>query len=110
MIFVVSSFWLALNRPRDDHHAEAVALAGRELGPLVTSDRVPEETWTLVLRRTRRHDIARRVTTAIRETEQVRLVPVAGDIARRSWDWLDAHQALTFDDDVAAAGFVVIHE
>lgn len=58
--------------------------------------------------------------------------PIAGEVATRSWAWLDAHdehfssfvdassfalmqsldihQVLTFDDDFAAAGFVVVRD
>jgi predicted nucleic acid-binding protein len=52
LIFVDTSFWVALRNRRDAHHDEAIALLKRHtaLG-LITSDHVRGETWTFLRRR-----------------------------------------------------------
>lgn len=52
MIFVDTSFWIALRNRRDPHHAEARALFERRADAgLVTSNQVRGETWTYLRRR-----------------------------------------------------------
>jgi predicted nucleic acid-binding protein len=52
MIFVDTSFWVALRNRRDAHHDEAVELLEQHAAvPLVTTNHVRGETWTLLRRR-----------------------------------------------------------
>jgi len=58
VIFVDTSFWLALAMPRDAGHATSVTLYERFGGSrLVTSNHVRGETWTFLRRRVR-HRVA----------------------------------------------------
>lgn len=128
MIFVDSSFWIAQLASDDNSHNDAVALwsvvAGR---PLVTSNHVRGETWTFVGRRYGH----RPAVTFLDQLERSRLVRVER-VTRRQEDealrWLRRHdereysfvdatsfalmralrisEALAFDRDFTAAGFV----
>ena len=52
MIFVDTSFWVALRNRRDARHGEAAELLERhQAGPLVTTNHVRGETWTFLRRR-----------------------------------------------------------
>ncbi|MCA1676600.1 MAG: PIN domain-containing protein, partial [Actinobacteria bacterium] len=52
MIFVDTSFWFALRRQRDPNHELAKDLLEQHSGrPLVTSNHIRGETWTLINRR-----------------------------------------------------------
>ena len=70
MIFVDTSFWLALCVPRDSHHGEAVTLM-RELAStsLVTSNHVRGESWT-IMRRRAWHAAAVKFLDVLERTEQ----------------------------------------
>ena len=128
MIFVDTSFWLALQLPRDGLHDEAASLitrVGREL--LVTSNHVRGETWTF-LRHRAWHAAAVAFLDALERTERLRLVFVDEDLENDALHWLRRHdereysfvdatsfalmrslritEALAFDGDFAAAGFV----
>lgn len=129
MIFVDTSFWFAARVRSDPNHAAAKALAtGVGRRPLVTSDRVCEETWTL-LRRKRGHGQAVAFAEFIQDSEtSVAVRHVDQALADEAWAWLrvrdereysfvDASsfalmRALTitdawaFDGDFAAAGLV----
>lgn len=130
MIFVDTSFWYALQVAGDANAAAASQLLARHgpRRPLLTSDRVCEETWTL-LRRRRGHRAAAAFADAIRSPEtRVRTRQVTGAVADAAWSWLrrrddrefsfvDASsfalmresgitEAFAFDGDFAAAGFV----
>ena len=69
MRFVDTSFWIALQSQRDRNHGATRALLERGLGPLLTTNQVIGETWT---------------------------------VSRRM------REALAFDGDFSAAGFVEV--
>lgn len=128
MIFVDTSFWAALTARTDTHNSEAVTMmkdVGTEL--LVTSNHVRGETWTL-LRRRRGHRSAVAFLDLLERTLRVRVEHVARDLEREALDWLRRHdereysfvdatsfavmrslrieEALAFDGDFSAAGFI----
>lgn len=130
MIFADSSFWVGLHARRDRHHDEAVELLGLYAKtPLATTNHVVGETWTF-LRRRERHEVAMRFLDRVRATDRVQISFVGPELEREAWDWLrrhdertcsfvDAtsfavmrrlaiHEALSFDGDFAAAGFVAL--
>jgi len=127
--FIDTSFWIALASTRDDRHAEARSLASANHGSLLTSNHVVGETWTFVRRRYGH-------ASAVACIRTLRGIPVLTihhvdetleDDARR---WLQRHderdysfvdatsfalmrrrrlrEALAFDDDFSAAGFVEV--
>ena len=127
MIFVDSSFWLGQAMRRDGRHGEAVKLARvHSTSVLVTSNLVVGETWTF-LRRRAGHLVAMawhdRATVVARRIERVEEA-----LEAEAWAWLRVHderpysfvdatsfavmrrlgirEALAFDGDFAAAGFV----
>lgn len=129
MIFVDTSFWYAYSSPDDDRHSDAVQILG-EVAPetrLVTTDRVLEELWTL-LRSRKSHARSVRTLAALRASRRLTRRPVTAELAASAWEWLarhderiysfvDAasfalmrreglHEALAFDGDFQAAGFV----
>jgi predicted nucleic acid-binding protein len=127
VIFVDSSFWIAQQFSRDRRHAEAKLLEDRlESGLVVTSGPVAGETWTF-LRGKAGH--ARAVAWLDRvQAAPVRVEHVDRSLEDEAWAWLRAHderpysfvdatsfalmrklrirEALAFDGDFAAAGFV----
>jgi predicted nucleic acid-binding protein len=128
VIFVDSSFWVALGRPRDARHAEAVALLKKyELSTLATSNHVRGETWTF-LRRRAGHRTAVDFLNRVDRTPRARVLFVSEPIERQALRWLRRHdereysfvdatsfalmrslrirEALAFDGDFSAAGFV----
>ncbi len=127
MIFVDTSFWVALKRRRDSHHDEAVALAhAHTRRPLVTSNHVLGETWTLLGRRGSHAD-AVELVDAVTRSPRVIVECIDGETERDAWRWLrrrddrefsfvdatsfvfmaerELQDALAFDQDFAAAGF-----
>jgi predicted nucleic acid-binding protein len=127
VIFVDSSFWIALVRPRDVHHAEATNLLQASAERMVTSNHVRGETWTF-LRRRDGHRIAATFLDRIDRTRRLDVFFVAEQLEARALRWLRRHderpysfvdatsfalmrslkirEALAFDGDFAAAGFV----
>ncbi len=127
MIFVDTSFWVALRIPRDSRHAEATALL-RSVGEmhLVTSNHVRGETWTF-LRKRAGHASAVACLQAIAASPRLDVVHVPGDLEEVALAWLHRHDerrysfvdatsfavmrsmkikdALAFDGDFSAAGF-----
>jgi predicted nucleic acid-binding protein len=128
MTFADTSFWVALLNRRDDRHAEARALWGEhaEAG-VMTSDHVRGETWT-VLRRRAGHRLASRFLDALAGGPRVETVHVGASLEEEALLWLRRHderaysfvdatsfalmrahaarEALAFDGDFTAAGFV----
>jgi predicted nucleic acid-binding protein len=128
VIFVDSSFWIAEFMPRDQRHHEAME-TGRAYaaGRLVTSTLVLGETWTY-LRRRSRHGSAMTWLDAVLARIAVRLERIDSELEDEAWKWLRVHderpysfvdatsfalmrklrvtEALAFDGDFAAAGFV----
>lgn len=128
MIFVDTSFWAALRMARDRHHRSAVSLL-RTVAPghrLMTTNLVVGETWTLVNRRTG-HATAVGFLDAVHAAgvQIVRVSQAHEDDAlrflrtraEREYSYVDATSfvvmrdlritdALAFDGDFTAAGFV----
>ena len=127
MIFIDSSFFIALRNDRDGRHREALELAGRLEGqPLVTSNHVRGETWTFLRRRVG-HGAAVHFLNTLDDTETVDVLAIGAELEARALAWLrkndervysfvDAtsfalmrslkiRQALAFDGDFTAAGF-----
>lgn len=128
MIFVDTSFWVAVRNVRDRHHEAAARLLDRhgESG-LVTTNHVRGESWTF-LRRRRGHHAAASFLAAIEASPRLEVVHVDERQEQEALGWLRRHDereysfvdatsfalmrsrgiraALAFDDDFAAAGFV----
>jgi uncharacterized protein len=128
VIFVDTSFWVAQANTRDQHHAQALALL-TEHGDtgLVTSNHVRGETWTFLRRRAgHRHAVA--FLDAVERSPRVRVAVVPEELEEQALRWLRQHderefsfvdatsfalakvlrirEALAFDGDFTAAGFV----
>lgn len=127
MIFVDTSFWVALRNRRDGRHAEAVELlrlhADRHL---LTSNHVRGETWTFLRRRVG-HGAAVDFIDAVERSPRLRVVTVTDELEQEALNWLRRHdereysfvdatsfailrslrarEALAFDGDFSAAGF-----
>lgn len=130
MIFVDTSFWIALRLRRDRWHSEAARLLQR-FGdePLVTTSHVRGETWTFLNRRAG-HTAAVNFLDSLERSPRVRVVFVTeafeGDALRwlrrrdeRPYSYVDAtsfalmkslriRNVLGFDEDFAAAGFTLL--
>ena len=128
MIFVDSSFWIGLTDELDDRHDSAMELLRFHDGsPLVTSNHVLGETWTF-LRRRHRHEVAMTFLDRAQSSEHLEIAFATRQLETDAWMWLrrrdereysfvDAtsfalmrrlriREALAFDGDFAAAGFV----
>jgi predicted nucleic acid-binding protein len=126
--FADTSFWIALRNGRDPHHAEARALfEQRADAGLVTSNQVRGETWTY-LRRRAGHSSAVDFLDALDRSPRLRVVLVDEKLELEALRWLRRHdereysfvdatsfatmrslrlrEALAFDGDFTAAGFV----
>lgn len=127
MIFVDTSFWVALTNRRDDRHTQAgLLLAAHADDRLLTTNDVRGETWTF-LRRRAGHRVAVGFLDAVETSPRVELVRVsdATEASASTWlrrredrefSWIDATSfatmrelkitdALAFDGDFSAAGF-----
>jgi predicted nucleic acid-binding protein len=128
VIFVDSSFWIGEFLPRDGRHEEAMetsrAVAAKRL---ITSTLVLGETWTY-LRRRAGHERAMAWLDGVLGRNVVRVERVGEELGTEAWAWLRVHderpysfvdatsfalmrklrirEALAFDGDFAAAGFV----
>ncbi len=128
MIFVDTSFWVALRNRRDPHHEEAADLPEAHGSvPLVTSNHVLGETWTY-LRGKAGHPAAVEFIDAVRSSPRARVVFVTEQLEDEAIRWLRRHdereysfvdatsfalmrslrmrRAMAFDGDFTAAGFV----
>ena len=127
MIFVDTSFWAASRMHRDARHRDSVELLRRAARRLVTSNHVRGETWTL-LRRNEGHARAVDFLDMLARSPRVDVVAVGEKLEEESLAWLRRHDehaysfvdatsfalmrrlgirdALAFDGDFAAAGFV----
>jgi predicted nucleic acid-binding protein len=128
VIFVDTPYWLALQIQGDPHHRDAVALlATHAAAPMVTTNHVRGETWTF-LRRRAGHRSAVRFLDALEGSPRFEVVSVDDEVERDALGWLrrrddreysfvDAtsfavmrrrriREALAFDGDFSAAGFV----
>ena len=127
MIFVDTSFWAALRNPRDDLRRQALALWGKHADrPLLTTNHVVGETWTL-LRRRADHRRAAQFLDSLEASPRIEVRHVAAGLEVEALGWLRRHdereysfvdatsfavmralrvdQALAFDNDFSAAGF-----
>jgi predicted nucleic acid-binding protein len=127
MIFVDTSYWVALRNARDPHHEAAVALLDRHAdSPLLTTNQVRGETWTF-LRRRAGHGAAVSFLDTIEASPRVHIDSIdepteASALAwlrvrdEREYSFVDATsfatmrsrkitEALAFDGDFSAAGF-----
>jgi len=130
VIFVDTSFWVGLALPRDGRHGDAQRLTKQFAGAsLVTSNHVRGETWTF-LRKRAGHRVAVGFVDRLAASGRVRVEFVARELEEEGLRWLvqrdereysfvDAtsfalmrklriREALTFDADFAAAGFVAL--
>lgn len=127
MRFADTSFWVALALRRDSRHGAAKALWEQRDQPLLVSNHVLGEVWTF-LRRRDGHQTARQALRLIARSDAVEVLHVAADVEDDAWRWLDRHgereysfvdatsfalmrrrgltEALTFDGDFSAAGFI----
>lgn len=127
MIFVDTSFWIALRIPRDSRHEEATSLL-RSVGDrhLITSNHVRGETWTF-LRKRAGHASAVACLEAIAASPRLDVVHISQDLEEVALAWLRRHDerrysfvdatsfalmrslkikdALAFDGDFSVAGF-----
>jgi uncharacterized protein len=128
MIFVDTSFWVGVSVEADDRHDEARELLQRH-GPegLLTSNLVRGETWTFLNRR-HGHREARSFLDRVERSSAVTVAFVDQARDEEALRWLRRHdereysfvdatsfalmrslrikEALAFDGDFAAAGFV----
>ncbi len=127
MRFVDTSFWVALFFSGDANHVAARQLWVDHVGPLLTSNHVLGEVWTFTRRR-RGHSDAVRAVDAVTASRRLTVVRAEETEENEAWEWLrrrdereysfvDAtsfammrrrriNEALAFDADFAAAGFV----
>ena len=128
MIFVDTSFWVAVRNRRDVNHEQATQLLRDNAGAaLFTSSQVRGETWTF-LRRRAGHGAAVDFLDAIERSPRLQVIWIDQDFETEALRWLRRHDereysfvdatsfalmrarkirsALVFDGDFAAAGFV----
>jgi uncharacterized protein len=128
VIFVDSSFWIAQTLARDRRHPDAARLSddfGDEA--LATTNLVLGETWTFLRRRVG-HACAMTWLDRVLVETTTRIERIGADVEDEAWAWLRRHderpfsfvdatsfalmrklrlrEALAFDGDFAAAGFV----
>ncbi len=129
MIFADTSFFVAGIDRRDTHHDIARQLIGQvDRGRIVTTNQVRGETWTVVQRKLRHAKACDFLDSLSRSASYIRVHFLDGELEREALDWLRAHdereysfvdatsfafmrrngitEALAFDGDFAAAGFV----
>jgi predicted nucleic acid-binding protein len=132
--FADTSWWVAWALPRDGRHRDALAMLAR-LGhseQVLTSNLIVGETWTFLRRRDGHASAVAFVDRVGRLEELARLVVhrVTEDQERAAWAWLRRHderaysfvdatsfevmrdrrlrEALAFDRDFTAAGFIEV--
>jgi predicted nucleic acid-binding protein len=127
LIFVDTSFWVALRNLRDTHHGGAKALLeANARRPLVTSNHVRGETWTFLRRRVG-HRSAVDFLDAVERSPRLQVASVSVKLEDDALRWLRRHdereysfvdatsfalmrsmgirEAFAFDGDFSAAGF-----
>ena len=128
MIFVDTSFWVALRLRRDERHDEAVNLLGdHSEAPFLTSNHVRGETWTFLCARGGHRDGVG-FLNMVERTPRLQVAFVDESLEHEALAWLRRHderaysfvdatsfalmrslgirEALAFDGDFAAAGFL----
>ena len=132
MKFADTSWWVAWSLPGDQRHSDALAMLAH-LGPVeqaLTTNPIVEETWTF-LRRKDGHRTALAFLDrieALQQQSKLALHRITIDQEDKAWAWLRKHdersysfvdatsfqvmrdrrlrEALAFDQDFAAAGFL----
>jgi predicted nucleic acid-binding protein len=127
--FVDTSFWIAMQYDRDRHSAVARQLWRNRRESLLTTNLVIGETWTFLSRR-EGHRVATRFLDLAELARDLTVISVDDDSEREAWAWLRRHdervysfvdatsfavmrrlgifEALAFDGDFSAAGFVEV--
>lgn len=127
MRFVDTSYWVALQAARDQRHREAAVLWRDQAEPLITTNHVLGETWTF-LRRAGDQRLAVGFLDRVLALKSLAIHHVDDRLEAEAWNWLrrrneraysfvDAtsfaimrrlrvREALAFDGDFAAAGFI----
>jgi predicted nucleic acid-binding protein len=128
VIFIDSSFWIALQLPRDDHHDDARRLLRSVADERwLTTNHVRGETWTYLRRKTW-HALAVTFLDLLERTPRLHIEFVGSRLEQEALDWFRRHderpysfvdatsftlmhklgirEALAFDGEFAAAGFV----
>ncbi len=128
MIFVDTSFWVALPNRRDARNWDATVLLEQHAHrQLVTTNHVRGESWTF-LRRRAGHVAAVSFLDVLERSPRVRLAQVSEQAEQRALSWLRRHdereypfvdatsvdvmrtlrirEVFAFDGDFAAAGYV----
>ena len=107
MIFVDTSFWVALRTARDAHHPQATELLRRHGGErLLTTNLVRGETWTF-LRRRRGHRAAVDFLDRLERSASVRLETVTVQQESEALRWLRRHDECEYSF-VDATSFAVM--
>ncbi len=129
MRFADTSFWFGLQERRDGRHELAKALVARGVGKIITTNHVVGETWTL-LRRRSGHAAAVGFIDRLMALPDADVVHVDDTLEADAWRWLRSRsereysfvdatsfavmrrrrirEALAFDGDFNAAGFVEV--
>ncbi len=129
MRFADTSFWFGLQERRDGRHELAKALVARGVGKIITTNHVVGETWTL-LRRRSGHAAAVGFIDRLMALPDAEVVHVNDTLEADAWRWLRSRsereysfvdatsfavmrrrrirEALAFDGDFNAAGFVEV--
>ncbi len=128
MIFVDTSFWVALRNVKDGKHQVAVELLQQQSDiPLLTTNHVVGETWTF-LRRRAGHASAVDFVEMVTGSPRVEIIHVSEELETQALEWLRQHDereysyvdatsftamkslriqdAFAFDGDFTAAGHV----
>ena len=129
MRFADTSFWFGLQERRDARHALARAIVARGVGRVVTTNHIIGETWTL-LRRRSGHAAAVGFLDRLGGLPDLEVFHVDEGMEKDAWRWLRSRpereysfvdatsfavmrrrrirEALAFDGDFNAAGFVEV--
>ena len=129
MRLVDTSFWVALRFRRDARHPDARALWESGPGALLTTTLIIGETWTF-LRRKAGHHAAVQFIDAAERLSGLTIRHIDEDVEAEAWRWLRRHderpysfvdatsfvlmkrlrirEAMAFDGDYAAAGFIEV--
>lgn len=124
-----TSFWVALRFVRDQHHPQASRLWQGATEPLLTTNHVLGETWTFLNRRVG-HQRAWPFVAAALNSPRLAVYHVDEELEQAAWEWLHRHdervysfadatsfltmqrfrvsEALAFDGDFSAAGFIEV--
>ncbi len=127
--FADTTFWVALQVPRDRYHGQASELWTSHSGPVLITNQVLGETWTF-LRRKAGFPRAAAFVEGLRSSASAQIHFVEPSVEREAWRWLlkrperkysfvDAtsfavmrrhriREAYAFDGDFAAAGFLEV--